>query len=121
MIYMANRIKELRKKQGLTLAEVAKIVGVSESTMQRYESEKISKIKYETMESLANLFGVDPPYLMGWSDESFSYAQHFENICKNIEQSDEKFRQIILDYYEMSVEAKKQFYEFWDFFKKMKT
>lgn len=65
---MANRIKELRKQHDLTLAEVAKKIGVSESTMQRYESEKISKIKYETMEALANIFAVSPAYLMGWDD-----------------------------------------------------
>ena len=117
---MANRIKELRKQQNLTLAEVAKRVGVSESTMQRYESEKISKIKYETMEALANLFNVSPEYLMGWSNVSDRYAQYFENICKNIQKSDERFRDIITEYYEMSVDYKEKFYEFWELFKKMK-
>ena len=117
---MANRIKELRKQRNLTLAEVAKRVGVSESTMQRYESGKISKIKYETMESLANLFDVSPEYLMGWSSSSDRHEQHFESICKNIQKNDEKFRDVITEYYEMSIDYKEKFYEFWELFKRMK-
>ena len=117
---MANRIKELRKQQNLTLAELAKRIGVSESTMQRYESSKISKIKYETMESLANIFNVSPEYLMGWSDTSDRYEQCFENICKSILKNDERFRDVITEYYEMSIDYKEKFYEFWELFKRMK-
>lgn len=64
-----NRIKELRKKNDLTLLEVANKIGVAESTIQRYESQKVTKIKYETMVNLANVFGVRPEYMMGWTDE----------------------------------------------------
>lgn len=66
---MANRIKELRKRKNITLLEIANRLGVSESTVQRYESGKINKLKYETMSALANMLDVSPEYLMGWSDE----------------------------------------------------
>ena len=118
---MANRIKELRKQKGMTLAEVAKRIGVSESTMQRYESGKISKIKYETMENLANLFQVTPEYLMGWSDASSQQAKYFDAVCKYIGQNDEKFQEIIIEYYKMSKDYKDKFYEFWKLFNKMKN
>ena len=63
---MSTRIKELRREKQMTLLEVAKRLGVSESTVQRYESGAISNLKYETIISLSSLFGVDPCYLMGW-------------------------------------------------------
>ena len=66
---MSNRIRELRKKKGLTLLQVADQLGVTESTVQRYESGNIKNLKYETMIVLAELFDCSPCYLMGWEDE----------------------------------------------------
>lgn len=66
---MAHRIRELRKANGLTLLQVAERLGVTESTVQRYESGNIKNLKYETMVELAELFGVAPSYLMGWTSE----------------------------------------------------
>lgn len=65
---MAHRLRELRKERGLTLLQVAERLGVTESTVQRYESGNIKNLKYETMIELAELFGVTPAYLMGWTD-----------------------------------------------------
>ena len=54
-----ERIKQLRLKEGLTLKEVAKSLGISEATAQRYENENgIKNIPYESLEKYAALFGV---------------------------------------------------------------
>ena len=66
---MANRIREIRKQKGMTLLQVAEKLGVSESTVQRYESGNIKNLKYETMVALANIFNCNPSYLMGWEDK----------------------------------------------------
>ena len=50
---MAHRLRELRKERGLTLLQVAEKLGVTESTVQRYESGNIKNLKYETMVELA--------------------------------------------------------------------
>lgn len=64
-----DRIKKLRIQRGLTLKEVAKYLGISEATAQRYENENgIKTIPYEALEKYANLFGVSPSYFMGWND-----------------------------------------------------
>ena len=65
---MSTRIKELRLAHNLTLLDVAKRIGVSESTVQRYESGVIANLKYDTIIDLATLFCVDPCYLMGWTN-----------------------------------------------------
>ena len=66
-----ERIKQLRLQEGLTLKEVAKSLGISEATAQRYESENgIKNIPYESLEKYAALFGVSPSYFMGWDNKS---------------------------------------------------
>ena len=59
-------IKQLRLANHFTLLEIAERLGVSEGTVQRYESGFIKVIPYEHIETLAELYGVDPGYIMGW-------------------------------------------------------
>ena len=65
-----DRIKEMRKRKGLTLLEVAEYLGVQEATVQRYESGNIKNLKIETISKLAVLFGCDPQYLVGWTESN---------------------------------------------------
>ncbi|NHL82864.1 XRE family transcriptional regulator [Lactobacillus helveticus] len=59
-----NRIKEIRKKKGLSLQQVADAVGLGNNTISRYETGK-REPKLETWKKLANFFGVSVPYLQG--------------------------------------------------------
>lgn len=62
------RIKEARLSKNLTLLEVANKLGVTEATVQRYESGEIKNIKHKTIVQLSNIFGVTPAFLMGWEE-----------------------------------------------------
>lgn len=75
---MGNRIKELRKQRGFTLLQLAEQLGVSESTVQRYESGNIKNLKYETMVDLANILACSPAYLMGWIDNDTDHLDELE-------------------------------------------
>ena len=44
---LEERMKNRRKELDLTLADIAKAVGVSEATVQRWESGKIKNLRYE--------------------------------------------------------------------------
>ena len=77
---MSHRIKELRKEQNMTLLEVANRIGVSEGTVQRYESGNIRNLKYDTVVNLSKLFGVTPGYLMGW-EENKSVAPVYDTAA----------------------------------------
>ena len=70
MSTLNDRIKEMRKKNRLTLLEVAEYLGVQEATVQRYESGSIKNLKHETICKLADLFGCDPRYLVGWTEKN---------------------------------------------------
>lgn len=61
------RIKERRKKLGLTLQEVADKLGLTKATVQKYESGYIKDVDTERLEQLANALDTTPAYLMGWS------------------------------------------------------
>lgn len=65
---MAQRIKELRKEKGLTLEQVADIVGVGKSTVRKWETGMIANMKRDKIASLAKALGTTPAYLMGWED-----------------------------------------------------
>lgn len=69
-----RRIKELREKTDVTLKDMAKIIGVSEATVQRYESGKIHELPYRVIEAYAEKFNVFPSYIMGWSDNPQQYS-----------------------------------------------
>jgi len=63
-----DRIAYLRKKNDMTLKDVSKRLGVSEATAQRYET-TIKNIPYEIIMKYAALFGVEPSYIMGWTND----------------------------------------------------
>lgn len=65
---MARRIKELRQEQGLTLEQVAKVVGVGKSTVRKWETGMIANMKRDKIAALSKALHTTPAYLMGWND-----------------------------------------------------
>lgn len=67
---MGERIEYLRKKQGLTLDELGSKLGLQKSAVKKYETGRVENIKRGTIKKMAEIFGVDPAYLMFGGDES---------------------------------------------------
>lgn len=63
-----DKVKLNREKLGYTLEELAKLVGVSAPTIQRYESGEIKNVRRDKISKLAKALNVSPAYLMGWND-----------------------------------------------------
>ena len=61
---MDTRIRELRKKRGISMKELGNEVGVAESTISQYERGK-REPNYETTIRLAQFFKVPVGYLLG--------------------------------------------------------
>ena len=57
-------LRMLRKKKGLTQAELAKIIGVSDSAVGMYESDQRMP-GYDIQDALADYFNVDLDFLLG--------------------------------------------------------
>lgn len=66
---MAKRIKDLRTAKGLTLEQVADVVGVGKSTVRKWETGMIANMRRDKIASLAKALGTTPAYLMGWKEE----------------------------------------------------
>jgi transcriptional regulator with XRE-family HTH domain len=66
MATLNENIKRARLQQKMTLDDVAKIVGVSRQTIQRYESGVIGNIPSDRIEKIAQALHTTPGALMGW-------------------------------------------------------
>lgn len=63
-------VKSLRLQNNMSLKEVGFVLGVSEATVQRYESGKgIKDIPYDKIIAYSELFGVSPNYLVTGVEE----------------------------------------------------
>ena len=67
---MSIKIKRLRLERGMTLEQVAIIVGVGKSTVRKWETGMISNMKRDKIALLAKALGTTPAYLMGWDEEN---------------------------------------------------
>lgn len=81
-----ERIHERRLEKGITLAQIAEKLGVTEATAQRYECGNIKSIPYEYMCAYGEILNCSPCYLMGWEDnehakeESPKIMQYYEKL-----------------------------------------
>ena len=67
---IGKTMKELRKRKGITLEELARAVGTSKQTIHRYENGIINNIPPERIVAIANALSSTPGELMGWDTES---------------------------------------------------
>lgn len=70
-----KRIVELRKRRGLTQAELARSIGISRSALSLYEIEK-RKPDIETLGKLSSLFEVPVGYILGNEQEVIDYTNY---------------------------------------------
>lgn len=77
--YFGTKLRELRTERNLTQSDLAKELGVTKSTISRYEtgvhSPQISHIKH-----FADYFDVNPYWLSGMSDEKYIKKDIFIKI-----------------------------------------
>ena len=78
-----ERIKQCRKRLGLSAEIVAKRIGVSPSTFYRWEKGDIEKVPASILEPLADILQTTPAYLLGIEDSAKSssdgYTLHVQN------------------------------------------
>lgn len=82
---IGNRIKYARNLRDATLDDIAKKVGVTKSTIQRYENGKITSIKLPVVESIAIALNVNPAWIVGKTDSMELPSQKFPKIVEYYE------------------------------------
>lgn len=78
---IGERMKLRRKELNLSADVVAEKLGVSRSTIFRYEKGDIEKLPTNILEDIAEVLKTTPAFLMGWEDEN---APSIETIYKQL-------------------------------------
>lgn len=61
-------IKKRRKELNLSLKDIAKKLNISESSISRYENADITNIPIDNINKLAEIYKVNPSYILGLDD-----------------------------------------------------
>jgi repressor LexA len=69
---IGNILKERRRLKNLTQHDVAKIVGVTEATVSRWESGDIKNMRRDKIRKLSEVLNLSPAVIMGWSTDRLS-------------------------------------------------
>lgn len=79
-----NRIKELRVERGLSVKELAAMIGKDRATMYRYENGDIENLPAKALQDIAEALHTTAAYLMGWDDDPYDYVEDPENILSGV-------------------------------------
>lgn len=88
-----DKIKKLRTELNMTMDELARKVGVSTPTIQRYESGEIKNVRRDKIQLLADALETTPSYLMDWSNDQKPSTHKYElsnayfSLAKEAEQN----------------------------------
>lgn len=72
-----DRIRRRREELGLSLEDVARVLGVNRSTVYRYETNEIGRLSVETLGPLAAALHCTPAYLMGLEEKEPSITENY--------------------------------------------
>lgn len=93
-----QRIKDRRLALSMTLAQVAYQVGISESTLSRYETSGIQNMGVDKLEKLAEVLKCSPAYLMGWEEKEPTPDVLFNDILIELKKSSPDVKQQVWTY-----------------------
>ena len=108
---IASLIRVGRKSLGLTLLDVAKKVGVSEATVQRWETGSIKNMGQDKVIKLADALLLTPAELMGYDESSSSLDLQLSEVqfalMSEAEGLSDEDKKDVLDYIRFKKSQKK--------------
>lgn len=75
---IGEKIKFLRKNNGLTQEELAEYAGTKKQTIHKYETGIIENIPASKIKLIAEKLDTTPAYLMGWTDDGTSDSTEYK-------------------------------------------
>lgn len=87
MMEIGTKIYNLRTQRGMTLEELGKKVGVSKSTVRKWEQGIIANMKRDKIAKLALALGCSPAYLMGWDEDAITTAETIQDEVLSVSES----------------------------------
>ena len=98
---IGSRIKQVREEKGFTQEELARVLGLNKSTIQRYETAKIEKIKLPVIDAIAQKLDVNPEWLSDKTDVRTSYLSNDANTLTDLIQKYNNIKPIKLKRFPM--------------------
>lgn len=92
----SDRLKQLRRQQNLTQAELAKLLNIGTSTIAMYEN-NIRKPSYKILVKMAEYFDVSIDYMAGEKD-NFQTLEGVGSIVKILSKLSEDEQEQVLDF-----------------------
>ncbi len=80
MMTTGQRLREIRNKRGKTLEDVAEAIGVTPTSISKYESDRIKNIPQQKLEAISEFLDVSVSYILGLDQK-----EH-ENIILSIDE-----------------------------------
>lgn len=81
---IGDRIKEKRLLNNVTQEELGKKAGVSKVTIHKYETNVITNIPSDRIESIARALETTPAYLMGWENKVDNENFEFVDLSNSV-------------------------------------
>ncbi|HEL0246035.1 TPA: helix-turn-helix transcriptional regulator [Streptococcus equi subsp. zooepidemicus] len=93
------KLKQRRLEVNVSVEELAKKLGVSKTTIYRYEKGEILKVPTEVLEKISKILNTNPAYFMGWSDTPTPVqTQTLQEIIVTSKQLEQPRQEKVLDF-----------------------
>ncbi len=108
-VEIGQRMKQKRKSLHLTQYELAVRVGLTESSISRYESGKIATMPTSTIKKICEVLQMDTSELLGLESNSFEYD--LKEILALVEDLDAKVKDELLNIIKLQIKLLKDVYK----------
>ena len=102
---IGERIKRLRKEKKLTQSQLGEFLGVEKSAVAKWENGRTKNLKRETIQAMAQLFGVRPSYILEGDDYKIMLNQQEIILVQQFREADEQQKRLAL--YALSMNGEK--------------
>ena len=76
---IGNRIRDKRMELGLSVDDLAAMLGKNRATVYRYENGNIENLPIGVLEPLAHALQTTPGYLIGWTEDDYDWDRDLDN------------------------------------------
>ena len=93
---IGSKIKQKRKALSLTQLELADKVGLTESSISRYESGKIATMPTSTVNKICSVLNIEPAELLGITPEK-AFEWDLKDILASVDELPAEYKDAIID------------------------
>jgi transcriptional regulator with XRE-family HTH domain len=103
------KIKQKRKSLSLTQLELAEKVGLTESSISRYESGKIATMPTSTVNKICKVLNIKPSELLGLTPEN-TFEYDLKDILTLVDNLPLEAKKDLLDLFKQQIELCRKLY-----------